>query len=342
MEGFGYVEFPQVSPDGETLVFNVVHNYTTSQLMVTDTKGGKVRALATGEKVDADSVGEYLDTQEGAIQEQATFSRDGRALYYRDNQNRTFDIGRRDLATGESRLVVTNPELNMKHPFEMKDGRLVCYGGPPGEEFPTTDRYSNIFLADPTTGSTTAVTDSKGEVAYKHPAEVDGAIVAHVEDKAKDGISDLVLLDPESGDHTWITRTPLADEKHAFVNDEVGLLVYHRKEDGDKNLVLSTPDGERSAQLTFYGRPAQSPCWSPDGKKIYFVKKDVKPEGDLPFFHRQAEIRVLDVKDALKDLAKQAKVRLKELEKEQAPAEVVELAQEQLDNYEYFLRRYSD
>ena len=51
-------------------------------------------------------------------------------------------------------------------------------------------------------------------------------------------------------------------------------------------------------------------------------------------------MRALDVKDALKDLAKQAKERLKKLDREGAGEATLALAHEQLDNYEYFLRRY--
>ena len=92
--------------------------------------------------------------------------------------------------------------------------------------------------------------------------------------------------------------------------------------------------------MTFYGRPAQSPCWSPDGKEIFFIKKDVRQPDDQQFYQRQAEVRALDVKDALKDLAKQAKKRLEKLEKDSADEETLALAREQRDNYEFFLRRY--
>ena len=51
-------------------------------------------------------------------------------------------------------------------------------------------------------------------------------------------------------------------------------------------------------------------------------------------------MRALNVKDALKDLAKQAKKRLEKLEKDSADEETLALAREQRDNYEFFLRRY--
>ena len=63
-----------------------------------------------------------------------------------------------------------------------------------------------------------------------------------------------------------------------------------------------------------------------------------QPDGE-PFYNRKADVRVIDVKDALKDLEKQAEKRLKKLE-DDAPAEVRELAEQQLENYQYFLRRY--
>ncbi|MCA9793740.1 MAG: PD40 domain-containing protein [Candidatus Eremiobacteraeota bacterium] len=340
VSGLGYCEFPQVSPDGKTLVFNVVHDYTTSQVMVVPSKGGKVRALDSGERIKPENVADYLAGHEGHIVEQASWARDGKTLFFRSNEQGTFGIGQHNMADGGRQMLVHNPELNMKHPIQMPDGRIVCYGGPPSQKYPTVDQYSNLFIADPSSGAITMLTDSTGDFAYKHPAVLGDAVIAHKEDKQAGGMADLIRLDPTTHEQVKITETPTADERHPFYSPSMDLLVYHRKEAGDKNLVLSTPDGSRTAQLTFYGHPAQSPCWSPDGKKIYFVKKDVKQAEGEPFYARQSEIRVMDVEKALKDLKKQAKDQLKKLEAEGAKPELVELARQQHDNYSYFLRRY--
>ena len=339
VEDFGYTEFPQVSPDGKTLVFNVVGDYSTSQLMTVPTAGGDVRALDSGEVLTPDNVDEYLQNHQGSIREQATFDNTGNLLY-RTNQNGTFDIGSYNFADRNFQMVAEDPNLNLKHPVQLNDGRIAIYGGPPTPERPTSEHYSNLYLLDPATSQMQQLTHSDGAYAYKHPAPVNGKLVAHREDKSNGSLSDLVSLSPDGDSESLLTNTPTADEKHAFYNDEVGLMVYHRKIDGDKNLVLSTPDGSRTAQLTFYGRPAQSPCWSPDGKEIFFIKKDVRQPDDQPFYHRQAEVRALDVKDALKELAKQAEKRLKQLDKEGADSATLALAREQQENYEYFLRRY--
>lgn len=340
VSGLGYVEFPQLSPDGKTLVFNVVGNYATSQMMTVDPKGNKKpRALDTGEKITPESIGAYLSEHEGSIREQATWTKQG-DLLYRSNEKGPFAIGLHDFESHTDRLLVADPNLNMKHPVQLENGEIVCYGGPPGKEHPTTDLYSNLFIADPSSGATRQLTHSQGEFAYKHPAPMNGKIVAHKEDKSKGGESDLILVDPKSGKETPLTQTPGSDERHPFYNSEVDLLVYHRKENSDKNLVLSTPDGTRTAQLTFYGRPAQSPCWSKDGREIYFVKKGEPPQEGQPFYTRQAEIRAIDVKNALKDLCSQAKKRLQKLEKKNADREVLDAAITDLENYRYFLRRY--
>jgi Tol biopolymer transport system component len=118
------------------------------------------------------------------------------------------------------------------------------------------------------------------------------------------------------------------------------LLAFHSDEYGDKNIWISTPDASRRVPLTWYGHAAQSPSWSPDGRKIFFVKKhERQPEGH-PFFERQADIRVIDVKKALKDLAAQAKQRWKALEDEGAPAERVAQARQSYEDYRYFRNLY--
>jgi len=342
LESFGYVEFPQVSPDGKKLVFNVVGNYATSQMFIMDSDGGSVRSLFSGEKVKRKELAAFLASHEGKIAEQATWSEDGRHLYFRTNEKGTFGIGSYDLKHERSEVVFHDPKLNLKHPVEADNGWIVCYGGPPDRARPTVDRFTNLIMAHPETGQSRTLTNSRGEFAYKHPSMMDGQIVAHKE--PKDGSerpnADLVTIDPKTGRERPLTQTPDMDERHPFHNEKRDLLVYHRRKDGDKNLVISTPDGQRSVQLTFDGRPCQSPCWSPDGKSIFFVKKGTKPEEGRPFYERQADIRKLDVKAALEDLKDQAKARLKGLEKAEAGEELVAQARQELDDYRYFLKRY--
>ena len=83
------------------------------------------------------------------------------------------------METGERSLVAKDENLNFKHPVPMDEGHVVFYGGPPGEKYPTTDRYSNIFIADTNSGTHQQLTDSTGEVAYKHPSVMGGYILAH-------------------------------------------------------------------------------------------------------------------------------------------------------------------
>lgn len=342
LESFGYLEFPQVSPDGKKLVFNVVGNYATSQMFIMDSEGGTVRALFTGEKVKRKDLGAFLAAHEGKIDEQATWSEDGRHLYFRTNEKGTFGIGSYDLKHERSQVVFHDPALNLKHPVEAGDGWIVCYGGPPDRNRPTVDQFTNLILAHPETGQSRALTSSRGEFAYKHPSMLEGKIVAHKE--PKDGgerpNADLVTIDPRTGRERPLTQTPAMDERHPFHNEKRDLLVYHRRKDGDKNLVIATPDCQRSVQLTFDGRPCQSPCWSPDGKSIFFVKKGSKPEEGRPFYERQADLRRIDVKDALEDLKDQAKARVKALEKADAAEDLIAQARQELDDYRFFLKRY--
>ena len=64
--GYGYSEFPQVSPDGGKVIFNVVGDYSTSQMLIMDSDGGNVRSLFTGEQIKSDQVGSFLDKSPGA------------------------------------------------------------------------------------------------------------------------------------------------------------------------------------------------------------------------------------------------------------------------------------
>ncbi|MCE1248848.1 MAG: hypothetical protein LWY06_19595 [Firmicutes bacterium] len=339
--GLGYAEFPQVSPDGKKLVFNVVADYTTSQMFIMDSDGGKVKSLFTGETITPDNFKSFMDERKGKTDEQGTWSHDGKTVFYRTNEKGTFGIAKFNLKHSESELLVHDPNMNLKHPEETEDGFIVGYGGKPGQKFKTSEEYSDIFIADPKKGTYELITHSDGSVAYKHPSIMDGKILAHKEPKgSEDANADLVLINPRNGRETNLTNTPNADERHPFYNEKVDLLAFHSNETHDKNLWISTADGKKKCQLTFYGKAAQSPCWSPDGSKIYFVKKlDNQPEGQ-PFYNRQADIRVIDVKDALKDLKKQSKHQLKQLEESGADKAMIKQAEEKLETYKYFLKRY--
>lgn len=339
---FGYAEFPQASPDGEHVLFNVVGDYETSQMILMDADGGNKRALFTGEPVDADGLQDFLQRHHGRIDEQGTWTADGKAVYYRTNSEGTFSIARFDVDRGRSRLVVSDPGMNMKHPVETVDGYILGYGGPPDEKIQTSEKYSDILLADPKTGTYRLLTHSDGSVSYKHPAEMEGRILAHAEPRGSaDAKADVVAVDAATGAVANLTATPDADERHPFYNAKVGLVAFHSDDTGDKNLWIATPDFERRVQVTFYGKAAQSPSWSADGRKLYFVKKQEKQAEGEPFYKRQADIRALDVKKALKDLVTQADERVEDLEKRSAEESVVAAARQAADDYRFFLERYA-
>ena len=314
-------------------------DYDTSQMLIMENDGSNIRSLFTGEPVSPENRDEFLKKYKGKIDEQGTWSKDGKTVYYRSNEKGTFGIARYDMEKNDNRLVVHNPDLNMKHPVEMEDGYIVGYGGEPSEKYKTTDKFTNIFIANTEDGSYRVITETDGSVGYKHPSLMDGFILSHKEDKTRDDVSDIVKIDPKTGKEENLTRTPDADERHPFYNEKINLLAFHSDETDDKNIWISNPDGSRRTQVTFYGKAAQSPCWSPDGTKLYFVKKKTKqPEGH-PFYERQADIREIDMKEALKDLAGQAKARLKSL-KSSGKKEVIKKAEENYNNYKYFLGKY--
>jgi Tol biopolymer transport system component len=340
--GFGYTEFPQISPDGKTLIFNVVGDYTTSQMLELNLDKGDICSLFTKEPLSPDNIGEFLKKNQGKTDEQGTWSNDGKTIFYRSNQKGTFGIGRYDVKKNKSQLIIHDQNMNMKHPEETKDGYIVGYGGVPGEKHKTSEKFSDIFIANPEDGSYRMITHSDGSVAYKHPSIMDEFVLAHktLKDGEKELNSDLVKIDMHTGKEVKITDTPDIDERHAFYNEKIGLLTFHSDEGGDKNIWLSTPDGSKKCQLTFYGKTSQSPCWSPDGKKIYFVKKQDSIPDDQPFYERQSDIRVIKVEKALEDLIEQTEDRIKKLKKNDGDKELISKLKEQKDNYKYFCKFY--
>lgn len=322
----GYLEFPQLSPDGRHLAFNVVKDHETSQVLVMDVATGETRSPITGQTVNSDNLQSFLDSRSGHLQEQATWKNDSSGLFYRTNTEPegNYGIGSVDLE-GHEQVVLYDESINMKHPCDLGDGWLTFYGGPVGERYVTDDRYSDIYLAHPSEGSFKPVTHSDGHLAFKHPSVLGGKIVAHVEatTEGKKDVADLVTIDPGSEEVSYLTETPRADERHPFYNPQKDLLIYHREVDGEKNLVLSTPDGSRSVQLTF-GHRIQSPCWSSDGESVIFIEKGPKWKKKSAHFERDASINELRLGSCLRELAQQAEGR------------------PEAEDYLYFLERFQD
>lgn len=332
VQDFGYVEFPQLSPDGKLLAFNVVRDHETSQLLVMDLESQEVRSPLTDEPVTRDSLKGFLDSRRGHLDEQGTWKEDGSGLYYRTNHGKgNFGIGSVDLG-GREEVVLYDEGLNMKHPCDMGQGWLTFYGGPVGKKYLTDDQFSDIYLANLGDQSFKPLTHSNGKLAYKHPAHLQEGIVAHVEatDEGRKDVADLVSIDPTTGEVRQLTETPAADERHAFYSEAKDLMIYHREIDGDKNLVLSTPDGSRSVQLTF-GERIQSPCWAPDGESVVFIEKGPKWSKDSQHFERDASIHRLELRSCLRELASQA---------EEGLAKAGPQARARYQDYLFFLQRF--
>ncbi|HYI12652.1 MAG TPA: hypothetical protein VEK57_26615 [Thermoanaerobaculia bacterium] len=161
-----------------------------------------------------------------------------------------FTIEVLDVATGETRVVVTAPRRTaIQYPRWCADGRSLIYQ----------------FTTFPTDGleRTTA----------------SGSAIAMVDAKAPDAVP-VTLTDPTlfAGypDCRW------SDDRIVFTTYD--LAEYHGT-DEPSNLYTIRADGTDLTQLTTYGRADQratQPTWTPDGTRILFTLVEDFPEFDHP------------------------------------------------------------
>ncbi len=90
----------------------------------------------------------------------------------------------------------------------------------------------------------------------------------------KDGVSDIYLLDLETGAYQNLTQDSYADSNPQIAGDGK-LVVYQRRISGNEKIyVFPLDDPSRKVQLTFGAHNDVTPTFSVDGSRIYYVSNE--------------------------------------------------------------------
>jgi len=180
------------------------------------------------------------------------------------------------------------PEINNDHVLDpsgesvvvsARDGEL--YRVPLGDDGPPT-RITDAAAAFPVTRK-----------YYLHGIAPDGsALAAIVGERSEEGVwtTDVALVDPASGETTFLTRDTYPDDGCAFAG-EVVLFNTERFTPGTAQLASLRLDGSEPVRITADDRVNWFPHLSPDGAHLLYLSYEPGVQGH-PADHR-VELRLL-------------------------------------------------
>lgn len=179
------------------------------------------------------------------------------------------------------------PEINNDHVLD-PSGNSVVVSGRDG------DLYRVPLPAGGAAATLTDVTTALPVVRkfYLHGIGVDGTLAAIVGERTEDGVwtTDVALVDPATGDPTFLTRDEHADDGVSFAGE---MLVWssERFTPGTAQLVSLWPGATDPVRITNDDRVNWFPHVSPDGSHLLYLSYEPGVQGH-PADHR-VELRLL-------------------------------------------------
>jgi len=153
-------------------------------------------------------------------------------------------------------------------------GRSIAFD-PRGDTvafFARTGKRRSLFLVSVLSGKTLHRFPMTLDQAQSPSLLPDGRSVLF--SAIKEGVSDIYLLDFESGEHRNLTDDAFADADPQISPDGT-LVVYTRRVSGhDKIYSFPLADPARRTQLTFGPHDDSAPTFSPDGKRLYYASDE--------------------------------------------------------------------
>ena len=250
--GTATAEFPAVSRDGQLVFATGQERYDVWGLPLDANRG---KALGPPYRIsDSTAPAEY-----------PAISPDGGKVLYATPRNGTSQVWMKDLAKGEESVIAAGPNASV--PVWVKSGSRVVFVQKLGKR-------SDEYLMEPATGQARKVYEG-GFFWDVNPAGT--LALAQASDSNH---SDIVAVDLKTGrSATILTAVPGAPLNEAkFSPDAAWIVFLARTGPGKAQIYAAQANGlmeiPRSQWMPIAGGPSpvDKPCFSPDGKLIYFTQ----------------------------------------------------------------------
>jgi hypothetical protein len=221
-----------LAPDSEKTSYSQVYAFAPSP-------SGEIVAALTGNRGEGEADLILLSTRDGAVMENLTKG------YTEKFENITFND---DFVAG--RTIAFDPR-----------GDTIAF-------FARKGKRRSLFLVSVLTGKIIKRVSMELDQAQSPALLPDGrrALLAGI----KEGVSDIYLLDLETGETKNLTNDSFYD-RDPQISPDGTLVVYTRRISGhDKIYVMPLGDPGKKTQLTFGTYDDVAPIFSPDGSRIYY------------------------------------------------------------------------
>lgn len=292
-------QFPQASPDGRYIVFQRCDKPGVSQ----SAAGKTVFTFKEGSDWDVyrmrvDGTERVRLTDSPEVEDEPTYSPDGRTIAYRAVRNGSSSLFLMDADGQNKRPLIADPNMDLKTPAFSPDGRQILFygdGGKAGSHLFTVD-LANRAMHQLTTGPfedkhPQFLAEGAAVIFHSNRRGIEISLKGQAKRTPAMSIFSLTLgtgqirpLLPDGGGE-------LQDSRHSFVSRDGRFIVYHAQTFGAdpqhagryrrmrEDIYVMTRDGQRRVNVTEHDwRYFKHPSWSADGRGIYCVFNDKRGE----------------------------------------------------------------